>query len=165
MSQNLEQNFETARAIIKALQMQPHPEGGHYVETFRDVGDDGAKNNKRPLSTAIYFLLQAGETSHWHKVIDAVEIWHWHAGAPLALTQSANGIDAASQRLGPNILAGEHPQIVVPANHWQTATSLGTWTLVGCTVAPGFEFSKFVLAPPDWRPGKDLPMIKPLGSA
>ncbi len=157
----MEQNFETARHIIKALKMQPHPEGGHYVETFRDVPE----NEQRPLSTAIYFLLQAGETSHWHKVTDAVEIWHWHAGAPLALTQSSNGIDATSQRLGPNVLAGEHPQIVVPASHWQTATSLGTWTLVGCTVAPGFEFSSFVLAPPDWRPGKDLPMIKPLGSA
>ena len=157
----MEQNFETAREIIKALKMQPHPEGGHYVETFRDVPEGGG----RPLSTAIYFLLQAGETSHWHRVTDAVEIWHWHGGAPLALTQSANGFDAISQRLGPNVLAGEHPQIVVPANHWQTATSLGTWTLVGCTVAPGFEFSKFVLAAPDWRPGADLPVIKPTGLA
>jgi uncharacterized protein len=148
----MEQNFDTARAIIKTLNMQPHPEGGHYV-------------GGRPLSTAIYFLLQAGETSHWHKVTDAVEIWHWHAGAPLALTQSANGIDAVSQRLGPNVLAGEHPQIVVPANHWQTATSLGMWTLVGCTVAPGFEFSSFVLAEPDWRPGANLPLIKPIASA
>jgi uncharacterized protein len=157
----MEQNFETARAIIQALKMQPHPEGGHYVETFRDAPPYGG----RPLSTAIYFLLQAGECSHWHRVTDAVEIWHWHAGAPLALSQSPNGIDAKSQRLGPNVLAGEHPQIVVPANHWQTATSLGTWTLVGCTVAPGFAFSSFVLAAPDWRPGLELPVIKPVGQA
>ncbi len=157
----MEQNFETARTIIKALHMQPHPEGGHYVETFRDLRTDGG----RPLSTAIYFLLQAGETSHWHRVTDAVEIWHWHAGAPLALSQSANGIDATSSRLGSNVLAGEHPQIVVPANYWQTATSLGAWTLVGCTVAPGFEFSKFVLAAPEWRPGADLPLNKPVGTA
>lgn len=157
----MEQNLETARAIIAALKMKPHPEGGHYVETFRDAPDEDG----RPQSTAIYFLLQAGETSHWHKVTDAAEIWHWHGGAPLALTQSANGIDAASERLGPNVLAGERPQIVVPANYWQTATSLGAWTLVGCTVAPGFEFSKFVLAAADWRPGLELPIIKPAGSA
>jgi uncharacterized protein len=152
----MNQDFNTAREIIAALKMQPHPEGGHYVETFRDI----AQNCSRPLSTAILFLLQAGETSHWHRVTDAVEIWHWHAGAPLALTQSTNGIDAVSQRLGPNVLGGEHPQIVVPDNHWQTAACLGTWTLVGCTVAPGFEFSKFVLAAPDWRPGVGLPLNK-----
>jgi predicted cupin superfamily sugar epimerase len=157
----MEQNFQTARAIIATLSMKPHPEGGHYVETFRDERAGGG----RPLSTAIYFLLQAGETSHWHRVTDAVEIWHWHGGAPLALTQSANGVDAESRRLGPNVLAGEHPQIAVPANCWQTATSLGAWTLAGCTVAPGFEFSSFELAPPDWRPGGRLPIIKPVGQA
>lgn len=156
----MDQSFKTATDIIAALKMKPHPEGGHYAETFRDASSHG----ERPLSTAIYFLLQAGETSHWHKVTDAVEIWHWHAGAPLVLSQSPNGIDAFSQHLGPNVLGGEHPQIIVPADHWQTATSLGTWTLVGCTVAPGFEFSKFVLAAPDWRPGHDLPINRPEGS-
>jgi uncharacterized protein len=161
----VDQSFQTARAIIAALKMQPHPEGGHYAETFRDKPPADAADKNRPQSTAIYFLLQAGETSHWHRVTDAAEVWHWYAGAPLALTQSANGIDAESQRLGPDVLQGQHPQIVVPANHWQTATSLGVWTLVGCTVAPGFDFAKFVLAPPDWRPGLDLPVIKPAGAA
>jgi uncharacterized protein len=144
--------FDEPRAIIERLGMKPHPEGGHYVETFRDAPqEDGA--GARPRSTAILFLLQAGEVSHWHKVTDAVEIWHWHAGAPIVLTQSANGIDAAAEFLGPDVMAGQSPQIVVPAGHWQTAASLGAWTLVGCTVSPGFVFSSFVLAAPDWRPG------------
>lgn len=141
---------ETAGALIARLGMKPHPEGGHYVETFRDTPDAAG----RPASTAILFLLQAGETSHWHRVTDAVEIWHWHAGAPLLLEQSADGITAMAGHLGPDVLNGQSPQIVVPADHWQSATSLGAWTLVGCTVAPGFVFSSFVLAPPGWRPGR-----------
>lgn len=134
--------------IIDLLGMKPHPEGGHYVETFRAPAGDGG----RAAHTAIYFLLQAGEYSHWHRVLDADEIWHFHAGAPLVLTLSPNGHDASAHHLGSDLTAGHRPQIIVPAGHWQTAVSLGAWTLVGCTVVPGFEFAKFELAPPDWRP-------------
>lgn len=140
-----------AEDIRKLLEMEPHPEGGWYVETFRDGPGRGH-------STAIYFLLEAGEVSHWHRVRDAAEVWHYHAGAPLSLTLSPNGHDASSYRLGINLAMGERPQIVVPADCWQTATSLGHWTLVGCTVAPGFDFSAFELAPPDWRPTPRQPM-------
>ncbi len=137
-----------ATQIREMLKMQPHPEGGHFVETFRDTSG----GSDRAHSTAIYFLLEAGETSHWHRVLNAAEVWHYYAGAPLSLTLSSNGHDAQSYRLGMNLLTGEKPQIVVPANWWQTATSLGRWTLVGCTVAPGFEFSSLELAEPNWRP-------------
>jgi hypothetical protein len=137
----------SAREIIRLLDLKPHPEGGHFRETFRDVaGPDG-----RARSTLIYFLLDVGEASHWHRV-DAVETWHWYAGAPLVLTISENGHDASAHHLGPDLMAGQRPQLVVPAHAWQTATSLGAWTLVGCTVAPGFDFAGFELAPPDWRP-------------
>lgn len=126
--------------------MQPHPEGGHYAETFRAApGPDG-----RATSTAIYFLLRAGERSHWHR-IDAAEIWLWHAGAPLTLDVA----DETGQRavtLGANIAAGERPQAIVPPHAWQAARSNGAWTLVSCVVAPGFLFEKFELAPPDWSP-------------
>lgn len=137
----------TAKQIIATLGMSPHPEGGHYVETFRDAPADGA----RGTCTAIYYLLQAGEYSHWHRV-DAVEIWHWYAGGPLVLTVSPNGHDAMATHLGPVLSAGQRPQAVVPAGAWQTAEPLGEWTLVGCTVAPAFRFEGFELAPPDWRP-------------
>lgn len=136
-----------ARDVIRLLGLEPHPEGGHYRETFRDpAGPDG-----RAASTAIYYLLDAGETSEWHRV-DAAEAWHHYAGAPLVITVSPNGHDASAHRLGSDLAAGQRPQFVVPAGHWQTATSLGAWTLVGCTVAPGFEFAGFEMAPPDWRP-------------
>jgi uncharacterized protein len=137
----------SAAEVIRLLDLRPHPEGGHYRETFRDRrhGADG-----RACSTAIYFLLAAGERSHWHR-IDAAEVWHWHAGAALALrVAGAGGI--ATIRLGPDLAAGERPQAVVPAGAWQAAESLGAWTLIGCTVAPGFEFSAFELAPKDWTP-------------
>lgn len=137
----------TGAEIIRRLGMRPHPEGGHYVETYRAPSKEG----ERSVVTAIYFLLQVGEVSHWHRV-DAVEIWHWYAGAPLALTVSENGHDAWAVHLGPEILAGQRPQAVVPAHAWQCAESLGEWTLVGCTVSPGFDFAGFELAPPDWRP-------------
>ncbi|GJD98557.1 MULTISPECIES: cupin domain-containing protein [Methylobacterium] len=137
----------TAAEVIRLLGLQPHPEGGHYRETFRDPHEiDG-----RAASTAIYYLLDLGETSEWHRV-DAAEIWLWHAGAPLVLTVSPNGHDAHAQHLGPDLARGQRPQIVVPARHWQTATSLGAWTLVSCTVAPGFRFEGFEMAPPNWRP-------------
>jgi hypothetical protein len=137
-----------AARIIDLLGLAPHPEGGHYVEIYRaGGGGDG-----RGACTAIYYLLQAGEVSAWHRVRDATEIWHWYAGAPLVLTISENGHDAAAHRLGTDLEAGHRPQIVVPANAWQTAESLGRWTLVGCTVAPAFMFESFEMAPPDWRP-------------
>lgn len=136
----------TADEVIALLDLKPHPEGGYFRETFRDAPAGG-----RGASTAIYYLLKAGEVSHWHRV-DAAEVWHWHAGAPLVLTISPNGHDAEACHLGPELRTGQRPQLVVPAGHWQTATSLGAWTLVGCTVAPGFDFSGFEMAPPDWRP-------------
>lgn len=137
-----------AEQVIAVLGLKPHPEGGWYRETFRDEGDaPGA----RGASTLIYYLLGAGDVSDWHRV-DAVEIWHYYAGAPLVLTVSANGHDAAASHLGIDLLAGQRPQIVVPKGAWQTATSLGAWTLVGCTVAPAFEFAGFEMAPKDWTP-------------
>ncbi|WP_420393431.1 cupin domain-containing protein [Acuticoccus sp.] len=135
-----------AADVIRTLGLAPHPEGGHYAETFRDAADGG-----RGRSSAIYYLLEAGDCSAWHRV-DVAEVWHHYAGAPLALTTSPNGHDATAYRLGPDIAAGERPQLAVPAHHWQTAESLGAWTLVGCTVAPGFSFDGFELAPPGWRP-------------
>ena len=136
------------KAIIEKLGMQPHPEGGYYAETYRHNPADGG----RGTVTQIYYLLPVGEVSAWHRVNDATEIWHHYAGAPLALTLSPNGHDAEAHRLGPDVLAGETPQVVVPEGWWQTAESLGEWTLVGCTVAPAFEFSGFEMAPSDWRP-------------
>ncbi len=138
-----------ALKIVRSLDMKPHPEGGWYRETFRDERTD---EGGRSRSTAIYYLLEAGETSEWHRVNDAAEVWHWYAGAPLVITISQNGHDASAHRLGPSIEAGERPQFVVPAGCWQTATSLGEYTLVGCTVAPAFDFAGFEMAPKDWRP-------------
>lgn len=137
----------TAAEIVAALGMARHPEGGWYVETFRDAG-----GGPRGHSTAIYFLLERGDVSAWHRVVDAVEVWHHHAGAPLALSICEEGGTVKTMQLGPDILAGERPQGVVPANWWQTARSLGDWTLVGCTVAPGFDFASFELAAPGWTP-------------
>ena len=138
----------SARDVIRILDLAPHPEGGHYRETYRDPATDASG---RARSTAIYYLLEAGDVSAWHRV-DAVEVWHWHAGGPLALTISENGHDARALHLGVDLAANQRPQGVVPAGAWQTAESLGRWTLVGCTVAPGFEFSVFEMAPKDWRP-------------
>jgi len=138
----------TAAEVIRLLGLGPHPEGGHFAETFRDAAPAGGRSH----GTAIYFLLAAGERSHWHRV-DAAEIWHWHAGAPLILSISADGTSVKEHRLGADLAAGERPQGVVPAGVWQAAVSTGAWTLVGCTVSPAFEFAGFELAPPDWRPG------------
>jgi uncharacterized protein len=138
----------TANEIIRLLDLRPHPEGGHFRETFRDERRvDGA----RAASTAIYFLLARGERSHWHRV-DAVEMWHWHAGAPLELEIAIEGARVERRMLGSDLAAGQRPQAIVPAQAWQAARSLGDWTLVGCTVAPGFEFAAFELAPRDWTP-------------
>ncbi len=127
--------------IIRALGLQPHPEGGNYRETFRDPRTIAG----RAASTAIYFLLQAGEVSRWHAA-DAVEIWHFYAGDPLAISIKAAGQVRQRVVLGPNIDNAQQPQVIVPAHAWQMAEPLGGWTLAGCTVAPGFEFSGFVLA-------------------
>jgi hypothetical protein len=136
--------MRTADAIIAALELKPHPEGGWYRETFRAEAPPGT----RAAVTAIYYLLRAGERSHWHRV-DASEIWHWYAGDALELR-----IGPATVRLGGNIAAGERPQAIVPPHEWQAARSLGAWTLAGCTVSPAFEFSGFELAPPEWAPGQ-----------
>ena len=133
--------------IIKLLELQPHPEGGHFCQTFCDTQ---MIDDKRPASTAIYFLLARGEHSHWHRV-DAAEGWHWYAGAPLRLTI----VKAGKERiltLGADLRAGQQPQAIVPAHAWQSADTFGDWTLVGCTVAPGFEWSGFELAPVGWTP-------------
>lgn len=137
----------TAAEIIARLNLKPHPEGGHYRETFRDGHHvDGG----RPASTAIYFLLARGERSHWHRV-DAVEIWHYYAGSALAL-HIADESGHRTVRLGSDLKAGEFPQAAVSAHAWQAAESIGDWTLAGCTVAPGFDFANFELAPPNWTP-------------
>ena len=137
----------SAEEVIAHLDLRPHPEGGHYREIYRHKPEDGG----RGVVTTIYYLLRVGEVSHWHR-IDAVEIWNFHAGAPLALTISEHGWDATCIHLGDDIAAGHKPQGVVPIGAWQTAETLGRWTLVGLTVAPAFEFSGFEMAPPDWRP-------------
>jgi uncharacterized protein len=149
-----------ARDVIRLLELAPHPEGGWFRETWRAPlpartpdGPDG----QRAAGTAIYYLLETGDVSHWHRV-DAAEIWHWYAGGPLSLTLSPNGRDAEAVLLGPDLATGQRPQHVVPPGCWQTAVSLGAWTLAGCTVSPGFEFAGFEMAPPDWRP-----TLRPVG--
>jgi len=136
----------TPTDIISSLRLTPHPEGGHYAETWRHDGGDG-----RGAGTAIYYLLQAGERSHWHRV-DEAEIWHFYAGAPLELTTCVEGDEIQRRVLGQDLVAGERPQIIVAPHEWQAACSLGEWTLVGCTVSPAFEFDRFELAPKGWNP-------------
>jgi len=132
----------TAEEIIELLKLAPHPEGGFYRETWR------ADNAGRAHGTAIYFLLKEGVQSHWHRV-DAAEMWHFYAGAPLELLISeADEGPATAHTLGPDLATGARPQVIVPTGHWQAARSLGPWTLVGCTVSPGFEFDGFELAAP-----------------
>jgi uncharacterized protein len=138
----------TAADVIRLLDLKPHPEGGFFRETWRDTR---MVDGNRAASSLIYYLLDTGETSEWHRV-DAAEVWHWYAGAPLVITVSSNGHDAEAHHLGPDLRARQRPQVVVPQGWWQTATSLGAWTLAGCTVAPGFDFAGFEMAPPDWRP-------------
>jgi predicted cupin superfamily sugar epimerase len=133
--------------VIALLGLAAHPEGGHFRETFRDAAEPG----ERAASTAIYFLLKAGEQSHWHQV-DATEVWHFYAGDPLLLETSPPGGPMSAIRLGSHIERGDLPQAVVPRMHWQRARSLGAWTLVGCTVAPAFSFDGFTLAAPGFSP-------------
>ena len=138
----------TSAEVVRVLDLTPHPEGGHYRETLRDP----ALYGNRSVSTAIYFLLAAGEISHWHR-IDAIEVWHWYAGAPLELAISTDSETIERVPLGADLFSGERPQVAVPAGAWQSAVSLGEWTLVGCTVAPGFLFDRFEMAPQGWEPG------------
>lgn len=135
-------------AVIERLRLRPHPEGGHFRETFRHAPEDGG----RGAMTSILYLLAEGEVSHWHRV-DATEVWHFHAGAPLRLSISEDGRSVRRHTLGPDVHAGEEPQLTVPARAWQSARSTGAWTLVGCTVGPAFEPAGFELAPPGWEPG------------
>lgn len=139
----------TAEEIISRLNLAPHPEGGHYRQTWIAKAPDG----QRPTGTAIFFLLKAGEQSHWHKV-DATEIWHFYAGSPLILSLSETESGPKQDHLlGPDLAAGQSPQIIVPEHHWQAAITTGDWTLVGCTVSPAFSFEGFTLA----DPGFDIP--------
>lgn len=139
-----------AKGIIDRLGMQPHPEGGWYRETWRAAAKDG----ERAAGTAIYYLLEAGQRSHWHRV-DAAEIWHYYAGAPLRLSISEDSETVSDILLGGDVMREETPQAIVPPDAWQSATSTGAWTLVGCTVSPGFQFDKFELAAKDWAPGSE----------
>ncbi len=139
-----------AGSIISELELAAHPEGGFYRETWRaDVGAD-----ERASGTAIYYLLRAGERSHWHRV-DATEIWHYYAGDPLELSMAAATGEEPARRylLGPDLEAGQRPQLIVPEGGWQSAATTGAWTLVGCTVSPAFQFEGFELADPGWEPG------------
>ena len=139
----------TADDIIAALRLAPHPEGGWFRETWRAE----TKVGERAASTAIFYLLKAGERSHWHRV-DAAEIWHYYAGAPLRLSLSRDGKAQEDRVLGPDLAGGQNPQIIVAPHEWQAAETLGGWTLVGCTVSPAFEFSGFEMAPQGWTPGR-----------
>ncbi|KAL4875346.1 RmlC-like cupin domain-containing protein [Aspergillus karnatakaensis] len=142
----------TAADVINALNLAPHPEKGYYIETYRDPNT--TETSGRAPSTNIYYLLE-GESglSHWHRVLDAVEVWHYYAGAPLRLSLSwDDGTPVRDHVLGPDIWAGQRPQVIVERKEWQHALSLGEWTLVGCSVAPGFEFAGFEMAEPGWEP-------------
>lgn len=138
-----------ADEVIARFGLEPHPEGGHYRETFRAQAPMGG----RGAVSAIYYLLRAGENSAWHR-IDAVEIWHHYAGASLRLSLCSDGLKVTERLLG--TVAEAEPHLVVPTGCWQSAVSLGDWTLVGCTVAPAFEFSGFEFAPKGWQPGMSL---------
>lgn len=133
--------------LIARLGLAPHPEGGWFAETWRDRAPDGA----RPAGSAIYYLLRRGERSRWHRV-DAAEVWHHYAGAPLELRMAPPGGGATTIELGDDVGGGQRPQAVVPPRAWQAARTLGAWTLVGCTVAPAFESAGFELAPEGWEP-------------
>ncbi len=139
---------EVAR-LVEALGMQPHPEGGWFCETFRDRPADGG----RGALTQIFYLLGPGDVSAWHRVTDATEVWHHYAGGPLLLSTSADGRGTAEHEMGPDILAGQKPHVVVPPGVWQSARPLAGWALCGCTVGPAFEFSGFEMAPAGWAPG------------
>ena len=142
-------NDLSADEIIALLELEPHPEGGFYRQTFRDLAE-GASG--RAASTLIYFLLKKDQISAWHR-IDAAEVWHYYAGAPLELSLSDDGKTTSSFVLGADLRSGQRPQAIVPPGAWQSARSTGEWTLLGCTVSPGFEFEYFELADQYWKPG------------
>ncbi|MDX2072865.1 MAG: cupin domain-containing protein [Alphaproteobacteria bacterium] len=137
----------SADDVVAMLGLVPHPEGGYYREMFRDEKKNDAG---RSASTSIYYLLTQGQTLHWHRV-DAAEVWHWYGGAALVL-ETFNGKELTKFRVSGNLMEGERPQLVIPAKCWQTASTTGEWTLVGCTVAPGFESAGCEMAPPGWQP-------------
>lgn len=136
-----------AQDIVDLLDLAPHPEGGYYRQNFVDAVPGG-----RAHSTAIYYLLEGGAQGRWHRV-DSAEVWHFYAGAPLRLSLSPDAKSVTELVLGPDLAAGQRPQVVIPRGEWQAAESLGDWTLVGCTVAPGFDFAFFEMAEPGWKPG------------
>lgn len=148
--------MSNAKELIDRLRLEPHPEGGWYRETWRADAADG----ERAGATAIHFLLETGQCSHWHKV-DATEIWLWHAGNPLQLMlASPDGEESAEVRLGPDVASGDLPQQVIRPHEWQAAAPLPgphDYTLVSCVVSPAFDFAGFTLAPPEWQPGDELP--------
>lgn len=147
-------NSRTAQEVIAALNLTPHPEKGYYIETHRDTPVATSTGKPRSPCTYIYYLLEgASGLSHWHRVLDAVEVWHYYAGAPLRLSLSwDDGKPVRDEVLGTDLWAGQRPQVVVERGEWQHAQSLGDWTLVGCSVAPGFEFEGFEMAQPGWEP-------------
>jgi uncharacterized protein len=147
---------DTAAALIAKLGLEPHPEGGYYRETFRHRLPGGGRGH----ATLIYYLLQAGELSHWHRVIDAAEIWLFQAGAPFELGLSPDGERRDYRRLGTDIANDEEPQIEIPAGVWQSARSLGLYSLAACMVAPAFDFASFEMAPPGWAPGATGPLLR-----
>ncbi len=138
----------TATEIVALLGLEPHIEGGFYRQTF----SDGPNAMGRPHSTLIYYLLTDRQSGAWHRV-DSAEVWHWYAGAPMTIGISRDGKSVTKHALGNDLATGERPQVVIPSGAWQQATCLGDWTLVGCTVAPGFQFSKFEQAEDGWEPG------------
>ena len=141
--------MDDAKAIIERLTLAPHPEGGWYRETWRAE----ARPGERAGATAILFLLEAGQRSHWHRV-DAAELWLWHTGAPLRLLTAPGDTGPVEEvRLGGNVLAGERPQLLVPPHHWQSTETTNGWALVSCVVAPAFDFAGFTLAASGWEPG------------
>lgn len=144
---------DTAAALIAQLDLKPHPEGGHFRETYRGRPADGSRGK----ATLIYYLLQAGEVSHWHRVNDADEIWLFQAGSPIELSLSSDGQRREDHLLGTDVANGERPQILVPQGVWQAARSLGLYTLVACIVTPAFDFAGFEMAPPGWSPSKREP--------
>lgn len=139
----------TAQDMIELLALKPHPEGGFYRRTYQH--DDGP--SERGFSTAIYYLLEGKDTALWHRT-DGDEIWHWYAGAPLTLQIANPTMEITKHTLGTNFDIGQRPQVLVPGNLWQHASSQGDWTLCGCTVSPGFEFLSYELADKDWHPSK-----------
>ena len=150
---------DTAAALIAQLGLAPHPEGGHYRETYRHSPADGSRGN----ATLIYYLLQAGETSRWHRVNDADEIWLFQGGSPLELVLSPDGRGREDRRLGTDVANGEEPQILVARGVWQSARSLGLYSLAACLITPAFDFAGFELAPPSWSPLSRSPVGPPAG--